>query len=176
MFNVFSSSGCSQSPQTPSNAHYSASSTSTKPLTLYPDTLKSNILTTNMDNNNKLWTSNFLSCKQARVTFNNTYSSCKTLPNGVPQGAVFSSEFLTFSSITSQNPPSSLKIFTYADDLSIEAQNHTANVTTRLFQQYNTIPILPHTQQNNLTNQSGQARIQLSPNDHNVHPTTSTKQ
>ena len=86
--------------------------------------LVSKILDTQLQPNYKRWLSNFIAGRQGRISYGGVMSKHRQLPNGVPQGAVLSpSLFSLFTHDLPEPTNPAVKIYTYADDLTIVSQH-----------------------------------------------------
>lgn len=95
------------------------------------------ILQSDFNVNDKKWLANFLSNRRAKVTQYDTKSKTRRLYNGVPQGAITSpTNFNIFTHDVPTPINSKVKVYMYADDLTILAQGQTTREATTLAQQY----------------------------------------
>ena len=86
--------------------------------------LVSKILDTQLQPNYKRWLSNFIAGRQGRISYGGVMSKHRQLPNGVLQGAVLSpSLFSLFTHDLPEPTNPAVKIYTYADDLTIVSQH-----------------------------------------------------
>ena len=76
---------------------------------------------TNMSNNAKRWLANYLTGRQAYVSFQNKLSKTRNFPNGVSQGSVLSPTLfnLYMHDMPTPAPHTNTKIASYADDVTI---------------------------------------------------------
>ena len=86
--------------------------------------LDSKILDTQLQPNYKRWLSNLIAGKQGRISYGGVMSKHRQLPNGVPPGAVLSpSLFSLFTHDLPEPTNPAVKIYTYADDLTMVSQH-----------------------------------------------------
>ena len=95
------------------------------------------ILQSEVPPNLKKWLANFISGRQASVSWGGTKSKTRMFPNGVPQGAVLSPTLfnLFMSDLPTPLHPA-VTISSYADDLTITSQHHKVDVAAENLQSY----------------------------------------
>ena len=95
------------------------------------------ILQSEVPPNLKKWLANFISGRQASVSWGGTKSKTRMFPNGVPQGAVLSPTLFNLFMADLPTPAHpSVSIASYADDLTIVSQHHKVDVATENLQGY----------------------------------------
>ena len=99
--------------------------------------LISKILDTDIPPNYKKWLANFLSGRQAYVSYRGQQSKTRMFPNGVPQGAVLSPSLfnLFLSDLPTPQVPG-VSVASYADDLTIVSQHHKVDTARVNLQAY----------------------------------------
>ena len=85
----------------------------------------------------KKWIANFISGRQAHVTYGGRKSKTRMFSNGVPQGAVLSPSLfnLFLSDLPSPTVPG-ISVSSYADDLTIVSQHSIVNTAAQNLQHY----------------------------------------
>ena len=95
------------------------------------------ILSTTMPDNSKRWLANYLSGRSARVSFQNCLSKTRIIPNGVPQGSVLSPTLFNLYMHDMPMPHrDSIKLATYADDITITSKHKRKEQATTEMQTY----------------------------------------
>ena len=95
------------------------------------------ILQSEMPPNLKKWLANFISGRQASVSWGGTKSKTRMFPNGVPQGAVLSPTLFNIFMADLPTPTHpAVSIASYADDLTIVSQHYKVDVAAENLQGY----------------------------------------
>ena len=71
---------------------------------------------------------NYIQGRKAYITFRNKTSTQRQLKNGVPQGGVLSPTLFNIYTSDTPNPHESVKLTTYADDITITSTHNDINI------------------------------------------------
>lgn len=86
------------------------------------------------------WIANYLLRRRARTIFREASSPGRHVHTGVPQGAVLSPSLFNFYISALPAPPPSVKLISYADDLTLTSTNSDISVATASINRY--LPVL----------------------------------
>ncbi len=81
--------------------------------------LLNKIVSTNLHPSITRWLSNYLHGRQSKTNFRNKFSTSRHIHTGVPQGSIISPTLFNFYISDLPQPPDSIKLVTYADDITI---------------------------------------------------------